>query len=500
MSNISDYKSIAKANILFGGVKIYTIVIGIIRSKLVAVLLGAEGMGIMGLLSSTTSLVGSATNMGLGVSAVRDVSLAQSAHDDARLSALYSSIGRLVWLTGLLGTAIVFLFAKELSCYAFASDDYTLSFRLLSVVMLIGQLTTANQVMLQGMRKLHYLGKNTILGSTLGLLLTIPLYYLYGKRAIVASMIIASLISYFCSSYYLRKLHINKTYIPFRNILNISKPIILLGIMLSLTSFMDVFQAYILRTYISRIGGISEVGLYNAGYGFVTSYVGLVFSSISTDYYPRLASVGNSPKQYNEIVNNQMELMLLVLVPLVLLYLIFSKQLIVLFYTEEFKPIVLMTNLLAFGMILRAVSWCPGFLYVAKGDKKLYLTIYIVEFSISTILYILLYHYLGLTGVGIAFVLQYIIGSCSAMIVTRIRYKYIMRRNTGEIALISIIFVGTGLVLSYIHTSFSYILMGIWIIFSILYSYKELDKRINLGSIFRNLQSKGLGKNNYNNI
>lgn len=495
MSSISDYKSIAKANVLFGGVRLYTILLGIIRSKLVAVILGAEGMGIMGLLLSTTDLVNSATNMGLGASAVRDVALAHSSHDSLRVSSVYSVISKLVWLTGILGTVLVLFFARQLSNYAFSSDEYTTAFRMISIVLLINQLTVAKTVMLQGLRKLQYMAKGTVWGSTIGLLLTIPLYYLYGQKAIVPSIIISSLISYGYNLFFFRKVRIEKVKIHFYDVLSLGKPMIILGVMLSLTGFMDVMQAYIIRTQIAQIGGTAEVGLYNAGYGLISSYVGLVFSSIGTDYYPRLSSVSDSPRQYNEIVNNQMELMLLVLVPLVILYIAFSKELIVILYTKEFLPVKVMTNLLAVGMILRAISWCPGFLYVAKGDKTLYFTIYIIEFSISTTLYIFLYHCYGLVGIGVAFVIQYVIGSISAMIITRLRYKYVLRRNTAGVVFFSMLFVCVGLGLALAQMAFSSMLMGLWIAFSFWYSYRELDKRVDLGSLLGRLLSRVSVKN-----
>ena len=50
----SSYRQIMKATSLFGGVQIFQIIISVIRSKFVAILLGPSGMGIVGLLASTT--------------------------------------------------------------------------------------------------------------------------------------------------------------------------------------------------------------------------------------------------------------------------------------------------------------------------------------------------------------------------------------------------------------------------------------------------------------
>ncbi|MEG2281843.1 MAG: O-antigen translocase, partial [Rikenellaceae bacterium] len=59
-TNQSDkkaYRDIVKATSVFGGVQVFNILIGIVRSKIIAILLGPEGMGISGLLQSATSLI-----------------------------------------------------------------------------------------------------------------------------------------------------------------------------------------------------------------------------------------------------------------------------------------------------------------------------------------------------------------------------------------------------------------------------------------------------------
>ena len=64
MSNSVDkkeFKDGLKATSLFGGVQIVNICIGIIRSKLLAILLGPEGMGLNGILNSTLQLINGAS-------------------------------------------------------------------------------------------------------------------------------------------------------------------------------------------------------------------------------------------------------------------------------------------------------------------------------------------------------------------------------------------------------------------------------------------------------
>ena len=184
----SSYRSIMKATSLFGGVQVFNIIIAIVRSKIVAVLLGPAGMGIMGLLTSTTGLVQSLTNFGLGTSAVRDISAANESNDFNRISKITTVFRRLVWITGLLGTTSTLLLSPWLSELTFGNKEYTIAFMWLSASLLLNQLASGQNVILQGTRQLKYLAKANLLGSLIGLLISAPLYYIKGIDGIVPAI------------------------------------------------------------------------------------------------------------------------------------------------------------------------------------------------------------------------------------------------------------------------------------------------------------------------
>lgn len=69
-----SYRSIFKATSLFGGVQIYQILVNVIKSKIIAILLGPEGIGLIGLYQSVLELLKSFTSLGITQSGVRDVS------------------------------------------------------------------------------------------------------------------------------------------------------------------------------------------------------------------------------------------------------------------------------------------------------------------------------------------------------------------------------------------------------------------------------------------
>src|SRR5687768_10498329 len=121
----SSYRQIMKATSIFGGVQVFQIVIQIIRSKFIAVFLGPIGMGIAGLLTTTTNLITVLTGFGLGTSAVKDISAASATGNELRIATVNKVLQRFVWITGILGTLLTIVFSGWLSQVTFGNRSYT---------------------------------------------------------------------------------------------------------------------------------------------------------------------------------------------------------------------------------------------------------------------------------------------------------------------------------------------------------------------------------------
>jgi len=68
------------------------------------------------------------------------------------------------------------------------------------------------------------------------------------------------------------------------------------------------------------LGGVAQVGLYNAGFMIINTYVGLVFTAMATDYYPRLAGVANDVSKTNTTINQQIEIAIIILAPILTIF------------------------------------------------------------------------------------------------------------------------------------------------------------------------------------
>lgn len=480
----SSYREIIKATSLFGGVQVFNIIIAIIRSKIIAVLLGPSGMGIFGLFTSTAGLISTLTNFGLGTTATRDIAAANERGNLNRISKVVTVFWRLVWITGTLGAFITFISAPWLSVLTFGSKEYTMAYMWLACSLLFNQLTSGQNALLQGMRKLKYLAKANTLGSFIGLIISSTLYYYYGIDGIVPAIILTALFLLSVTYYFTRNIKIQRIEVTCKETIFEGKSMLLMGYMLSLSGLISTGSSYIVRVFISSTGSLEDVGLYNAGFAIIGTYVGLVFTAMSTDYYPRLSGVSHDAKKGTLLINQQAEITLLILSPILTIFLIFIDWVILVLYSTEFTAISRLIQWAALGMYFKAASWSIAFIFLAKGASKLFFwneffgNIYVLGLNL------LAYHLYGLDGLGLSFLISYIIYFIQVFFLTKHKYDFRFSLEFYKIFIIQLVLgIICFIVNMFVKTPLNYILGLLFILISFWYSYKELDNRIDFKGI-----------------
>lgn len=480
-NNQSSYKSIFKATSLFGGVQFYQILIQIVKSKFVAVLLGPVGVGIMGMYQSGLYLVQQLSSMGLAQSAVRDVSEAAGSSDTLRIARTIMVVRKLVFFTGLFGLIIVACCSPLLSKASFGNYDYTIPFILLSLTLLIDQLSAGQKVLLQGMRRLKDLAKCTAFGVTFGLVTSVPLYYWLGIDGIVPTLILNSVCSLILSWLYSRKIKFEKVQVTPRQTIAQGKQMLVMGVSMSLGGIFASIVSYAIRGFIQGNGGLEQVGLYQAGFVIMTTYVGMVMNAIATDYYPRLASINKDNAKCCIAVNQQGEIASMILAPMLTVCLIFMPFVLKILYSDSFLLANEYISWACLGMMLRLGAWVISFLFVAKAESKIF-----IKLELSANLYYLAfsllgYKYLGLNGLGIAFALEYFVYFMQCYLIARSRYGFRFSNSFIRCYGCQLLLVVLSLVVVMIFDGWLKYMIGCFVILiSCFLSVRGLDERINL--------------------
>ena len=417
------YSHILRYTGLFGGVQGLNILIGIVRNKLVAMILGPNGMGLISLFNSTIKLVSDSTSFGISMSAVRNISEDFDRQNIEKLEADVALVRSWSFLTALLGMFVCIAFSPLLSSFTFSWHGHTLHFIFLSPIVAMTAITGGELAVLKGVRRLKALAGVSVYSVIGALLVSVPLYYIYKERAIVPSLVIMAFIQMALTiavSYKIFPLRLSLS----RSVLRQGYSMIRLGIAFVFAGILGSGADFVIRSYISNVAGIDTVGLFNAGYMLTMTYVGTVFSAMETDFFPRLSGVSSLGFTFNRTVSNQIEVMLLLVSPLLVVFTFTLPILLPLLYTGKFLPALGMIQIIVLAMYFRALKLPVEYIPLAKGDSLSYLFLEAFYDIVLVVLVIILFRKFGLTGAGVAVTLAGIIDFIVVFIYARLRYAY----------------------------------------------------------------------------
>lgn len=479
----TSYGTIFKTTFLFGFVQVFKIIVGVVKNKIVAILLGTEGVGLLGVYSSAISLLQQGAGFGISQSGVRDIADANGKNDKALFSRSISIVNKIVLLTGLLGCIVTLALSKFLSEWTLGNSAHTIGYCVLSVAVAFNIINEGKQAILKGMRQMKALANASIIGVSTGFITAIPLYYFFGKEGIVPELLIASITACLVSNFYVKKIKYEKCHVSVVEAVKTSKATFMAGAALMLSSFFAQLANVIIISYIRSHGGLTDVGIFNAGSVIMTTYFGVMITALSTDYFPRISALWNDNSAIQEELNRQSIVSLLLCCPLFVLFITLMPLFIKILYTDEFLPAVDFIKFGVIGTMITIVSNQVDMILVAKFKVKIIIVIAVFYRLLQIIINVLLYNRYGLVGTGISLA---IMGVAHIIVMVTIVYKlYRIKFNTYFIKFSSIVcgfIVISILVLNIRIDTYRYacglalFILSIWL--SLFISEKKLNIRI----------------------
>ena len=396
-----------KAMGLFGGVQVMGILCSIIRTKLVALWIGPVGIGLFGLFNNALEMISTGTNLGIRSSSVRDISQAL-ASDRGLVARMVTVVRRWSLWLGLAGALLTLSLAPLLSQITFGDSAHIWGFVALSIAVLLQALTNGEYAILQGTARLKRLASVTLWGTIVGLAISIPMFYLLRERSILPS-IIAYAAALAAFAWLFRNREYPSVKVNSRETFDMGKGFVRLGIYMTLGNFATILASYAFNAWLNVNAGTETVGYYQAGYTLINKYTGLILTALGMEYYPRLAKVAESRMRLRAFVSQEINVAIAVMAPVVALFILLREVVVWLLYTPEFNVILTFISWGMIGTVLRTLSWCLAFTILAKGDGKTYLWTEVASAVINLALNIVFYRWWGLTGLGIAFLVSYLL-------------------------------------------------------------------------------------------
>lgn len=426
-SNPTATRRVLNALGVFGGVQIAGIICSVVRTKFAALWIGPVGVGLITLYNATIEFISTATQLNLRQSAVRDLSLAADGERRRRAATTRT----LALILGLIGSALIAAGAPVLSRLTFGDGAHTADFLLLSPMALLSAVAAANWAVMQAFGQLKPLARSTLAATVIATAAAVPLLWYMRMGGIVpvllafsaANCLFSCLLSHPAPAF---DTSLRRTWRDGRSIMS-------LGFYITVSAALTLGASYVFLVWLNRNATADDVGIYQAGYTLVNSYVGLLFTAISMEYYPRLSAVGTSPRRCAVVASHEIKVAMCVLLPVVPIFVALRPTMVQILYSPAFAPVESYLLFAAPGIVLRALSWCLAFVILARGDGRIYVVTELLSAAAYIALNIAAWNLGGFAALGTAYALWYAFYTIVCLAV--FRYRYRMRPGRGIVPL-----------------------------------------------------------------
>ena len=401
------YNHILKYASLFGGVQGLIILIGLVRNKAMAWLLGAGGMGFNALLTSMQNFASQCTNLGISFGAVPRLSALYDRQQEQQLQYNIQVIRLWSLIAAGLGIAFCVVVSPLMNRFTFTWGNHTLHYAVLALAVAMTAITSGEMAILKATRRLAMVAKTQIYTVILTLVSSVPLYYFFGHSGVLPAIVIIAFLTMLVTICYSYSCY------PFRftfrrSMLREGREMIRLGLAFVLAAAIGSATEVAIRAFLNVEGSLDNVGLYNAAYMITITYAGLVFSAMETDYFPRLSGVANDYEATNSLVNKQIEVSLLLLAPMLVGLMTALPILIPLLYTGEFLPVVGMAQVAVLAMYFKVLTMPVAYITLARRLSMSYLLLESFYFVVLMAAIVVGFRLWGLWGTGLAIVVAHL--------------------------------------------------------------------------------------------
>lgn len=438
-----SYRRILKSTIIMGGATFAAILISVARSKILALLVGPTGIGLIGLLTSIMATATAIGGMGLGFSGVRELAVSADRRTLVR-KALWAAIWPLSGLTA----AVLWLGRFEISRWVTGDKAQAFGVGLMGIAAALAIVSSAQFAVVQGSGRVADAARIRVGGALLSLILGVPAAFYLGPIGLVLAVMAIPFGNVLAAMPFQERANGPRPDFPSR-LVDEWHRLLTLGATVMVVTSLQTAASVVIRTLVIRDSGLESAGLYQAAYAISALNSQLVLSAMATDYFPRLTGTESDRAASSTLVNNQLHAALLLASPILLGMAAIAPLVLHLLYTSAFAPAADLLRWQLIGELFKLPGWALGLLIVARADKRRYLLVEIsclVAFVGGTFL---LLPKLGLAGAGISYALGYLVYSllairiCNRLHGARLKRENVVYMLTVVTALTAVALIGS---------------------------------------------------------
>jgi enterobacterial common antigen flippase len=414
-----SFARILRSSALMGGAQVVVLMVAVIRNKVIAQLMGPAGVGLVGVLTAFNGNVSTMAAWGLGASGVRLIA-ASSEEEKAAKQGAVRKFGSRLSIIGLIAALVLFWPTAQLT---FASGEYALELLLGGFAVPCIVAGSIWSSILQAAGHVRSLARAQILSALGGLVIGLPLIWLFGSIGIAASLLLAAAVPLGFTWLVARRdclsAHEPVQAADLRTLFNMGGGLVIIGAAAQLA-------AYIVRLTIIRnrgddqLAGLADAGYYQAAIAIAGSLPALVFGAMGTDFFPRVAATKDETEA-RLLSEKQIQAALLLAMPIFVGLITMGEQGVALLYADRFAPAIPLLTWMIWGVFCRLLGWPLGYWLVARGSMRTVIFVEVASNLAMASLPLLLMPWFGLAGAAIGFFAGYALYAIAMLVVVRTR-------------------------------------------------------------------------------
>lgn len=485
---MSSHRQVFKSSAIIGGASAVNIVIGIVKVKVLAVLLGPAGVGLMGLYQNIMGMASTLAGCGIASSGVRQ--LAALASEAQTLAIVRSTLWLSNLILGLLGMIVLWLIREPVALWVFGENTHVDEVGWLGLGVLLNLIASSQTALLQGLRRIGDIARINIISAVFGAVAGITLVYCLEEDGVLWFLLSAPAISILVAGYYARRLPRPVPVHDWQAIGQQWQAMLKVGIPFMATSVFGFGMQLAARSMIAREHGLDAVGHFQAAWAISMTYIGFVLSAMGTDYYPRLTSIINDHPRARKMVTEQSEMALLLASPVLLGMITTAPWVIHLLYAESFSPAIVVLRWQVLGDILKVACWPLGFILLARGNgKTFFVTEQIWNLAYLGVIFFGVRAY-GIVSAGVGFAFAYLI---SYGVILVLAAKLIGLRLPWQHSLTTVLLLSAGALITYLSAEqaiAAYVVGTMLTLVAGIHSVYRIDSLINFRAWLKEKKSR----------
>lgn len=478
---VASYRRILKSSSIIGGASVINILIGLVRTKIVAVLLGPTGIGLVSLYTSLMSTATAVATIGIGTVGTRQIAEALGKEDERALAVVRRAMFWGALLLASAGALVVWSLREVVAVKVLGGAEHATIVGWLALGVALSVAGASQGALIQGMRRIGDMARLSVYGSVLNTVLGVAFLWQWRQAGLAAYVLVGPLVNFLLGHWYVSRLpKVASSQIAMQEMAHQWQTLLRLGIPFMGAGLVGALVQLWIRVEVGNTLGAESLGHFQAAWTISMQYIGFVLGAMGADYYPRLTGVIHDHKAATRLVNEQTEIALLLSAPVFLAMIGLAPWVIHLLYTAAFLPAVNVLRWQILGDVLKVASWPLGFVILAAGAGK---TFFITETIALLVLGGLIAGFSSSVGIkitGIAFLVCYVVYLPLVYWLARRRFGF---RWTGGVAKLLVIIFTLCVAVAVVSTLYwwgAVVAAGLSLVFGV-YTLGRLGHMSNLG-------------------